>query len=215
MGRKKKLENQSELIVEAAKQLFNQYGFAKTTLDDIAREVGIGKATLYSDFSSKDEILNAVIQKNQQQALENMRTIIKKSKAGPLKTLHDVLLQDVLFVFENMRRHFQDTDPTHPVSMLRGRITATSFFQTSLDEKAAVMAELLDEAVKTGLIEPLADSINQIRMIRISLMGIQPAVLPEHKEKEVRQAASDLIDLMLSGLKLPRHKLDEPIHKAQ
>ena len=213
MGRKKKLENQSELIIEAARQLFSQFGFAKTTLDDIAREVGIGKATLYSDFSSKDDILQAVIHKNQQQALENMRAVIKKSKFGPLKTLHELLLQDVMFTYEQMKRHFQDTDPSRPPILQGGRIVSTAPYQNTMDEKARIMAELLDQAIRDGLIEPMPDTVAQARIFRLGLMGVKPLVMTGYKDHEVRQHISNLIDILLSGLKVPRNKLDEPLGK--
>jgi AcrR family transcriptional regulator len=213
MGRKKKLENQSELIIEAARQLFSQFGFAKTTLDDIAREVGIGKATLYSDFSSKDDILQAVIHKNQQQALENMRAVIKKSKFGPLKTLHELLLQDVMFTYAQMKRHFQDTDPSRPPILQGGRIVSTAPYQVTMDEKARIMAELLDQAIRDGLIEPMPDTVVQARIFRLGLMGVKPLVMTGYKDHEVHQHISNLIDILLSGLKFPRNKLDEPLGK--
>jgi len=213
MGRKKKLENQSERIIEAASQLFNQFGFAKTTLDDIAREVGIGKATLYSDFSSKDEILQAVIQRNQNQALENLRTLIKKSKTGPLKTLHEVLLQDVMFTYENLKRHFNDTDPTQPPLLQRGKIASTPFYQNMMDEKARIMGELLSQAAQDGLIAPLENPSAQARIIRLSLSGFMPMSMTGYKDNEVRTVIANLIDIVLSGLKVPRQTLDDPISK--
>lgn len=212
MGRKKKLENQSELIVEAARQLFNQFGFAKTTLDDIAREVGIGKATLYSDFSSKDEILQAVIQKNQQQALDTMQSIIRRSRSGPLKTLHEVLFQDVMFTYDNLKRHFLETDPAQPSMLQRGRIVSTNFYQNAMDEKARILGQLLDQAVKDGLIEPMDDTVAYARILRLSLTSIKPLVMTGYKDNEVRQHVSTLIDVLLSGLKIARNTLDQPLN---
>ena len=125
MGRKKKLENQVELIVDAAQELFGCYGFAKTTLEDIAKAVGIGKATLYSDFTNKVEILMAVVQRNQAKALAQMHSVIENSCNGPLKALQNLILQDVLFTFNNMKMHFQDPDPTNPPLYLRVSLMAS------------------------------------------------------------------------------------------
>jgi AcrR family transcriptional regulator len=44
-------------ILQVAERLFSHYGPAKTTMADIAKDVGIGVGTLYLDFSSKEEIL--------------------------------------------------------------------------------------------------------------------------------------------------------------
>lgn len=44
-------------IVDKAAELFDQYGFHSTSMDDLAAAVGIRKATIYYHFRSKDEIL--------------------------------------------------------------------------------------------------------------------------------------------------------------
>ncbi len=46
-------------IITLAASLFDQ-GYSSTTMDDIAREVGVAKPTLYHYFPSKDDILQAI-----------------------------------------------------------------------------------------------------------------------------------------------------------
>lgn len=48
-------------IVNAASELFRQYGFKAITMDDIARRAGISKKTLYQHFANKDEVVNEAI----------------------------------------------------------------------------------------------------------------------------------------------------------
>ena len=50
-------------VISAAQHLFQKYGFAKTTMEDIAKAMGRGKSTLYYYYKSKDEIFEAVILK--------------------------------------------------------------------------------------------------------------------------------------------------------
>ncbi len=45
----------------AARPLFLERGFQRTTSDDIAAALGISKATLYKSFSSKEDILREVV----------------------------------------------------------------------------------------------------------------------------------------------------------
>ena len=47
-------------IISTAASLFDQGGYSSTTMDDIAREVGVAKPTLYHYFPSKDDILHAI-----------------------------------------------------------------------------------------------------------------------------------------------------------
>ena len=48
-----------EAILNAAKQRLNQYGVRKTTMQEIAEDVGIAVGTLYLYFKNKNEILIA------------------------------------------------------------------------------------------------------------------------------------------------------------
>src|SRR5262249_16762278 len=45
-----------DAILDAAERLLARYGFKKTTIDDLAREAGIGKGTVYLHFPSKEEV---------------------------------------------------------------------------------------------------------------------------------------------------------------
>jgi AcrR family transcriptional regulator len=48
-------------IITAAGECFSKYGYDKTSLDDIARIVGINKASFYHYFKNKEEIFTAMI----------------------------------------------------------------------------------------------------------------------------------------------------------
>lgn len=52
-----------DLIVEAADQLFYQQGFEHTSFANIAAAVKISRGNFYHHFKSKDEILEAVIER--------------------------------------------------------------------------------------------------------------------------------------------------------
>ena len=41
-----------EVILKAAKKLFSKFGFKKVSMDEIAREAGVTKKTVYANFSS-------------------------------------------------------------------------------------------------------------------------------------------------------------------
>ena len=57
-----KRENKTkERIFEVAIKLFGQKGFNATSMREIAEAVGIKKASMYSHFKSKDEILEKII----------------------------------------------------------------------------------------------------------------------------------------------------------
>lgn len=42
------------LIIEASRNLFHQFGFKKVSMDEIAKEAGVTKKTIYMYFNSKE-----------------------------------------------------------------------------------------------------------------------------------------------------------------
>ena len=63
-----------EQIIEAARKLFYQFGFKKVSMDEIAREAGVTKKTIYMYFSSKEELLKYFIEEE----IEEMRQIVEE-----------------------------------------------------------------------------------------------------------------------------------------
>ena len=42
-----------EQIIQAARKLFNKFGYKRVSMDEIAKEAGVTKKTVYSYFASK------------------------------------------------------------------------------------------------------------------------------------------------------------------
>ena len=55
------VRNTKQAIIEASLSLFSKQGFEATSISQIAEAVGIKKASLYSHFSSKQAILDSLI----------------------------------------------------------------------------------------------------------------------------------------------------------
>ncbi len=57
--RERKKRETRKAIVDAAVKLFAQKGFEQTSMDELAREAGVGKGTVYGYFATKNEIFLA------------------------------------------------------------------------------------------------------------------------------------------------------------
>ena len=75
-----------ENIVKTALRLFLQNGYEKTSMNDIAREVGISKPAIYHHFKNKDELFHEVLSL----FFEEMGRW-SKSRFGSCKTLKELL----------------------------------------------------------------------------------------------------------------------------
>jgi len=54
------MENVKNRIIESAREQFVQYGFKKTSLDDIVKDVSISKGTIYNYFKNKEDLFKHV-----------------------------------------------------------------------------------------------------------------------------------------------------------
>ncbi|RDJ25144.1 TetR/AcrR family transcriptional regulator [Bosea caraganae] len=52
--------NRIAQVADAALRLFARYGYKRTSMDDIAKEAGLAKATLYLHFKGKDDVFRAM-----------------------------------------------------------------------------------------------------------------------------------------------------------
>lgn len=64
-------------ILLAATNCFEDNGLLKTTMDDIAAQAKIGRATLYRHFSNKEELLAEVVAHNLSSLQAQLKTVLK------------------------------------------------------------------------------------------------------------------------------------------
>ncbi len=70
------LGDKAEAILEAARKRFAQYGFRRTSMEDIAREAGLSRPTLYLYFESKEDVFRWLSQSLFDEALARARVAL-------------------------------------------------------------------------------------------------------------------------------------------
>jgi AcrR family transcriptional regulator len=93
-----KEEQVKDEAIRAAQKLFQQFGLAKTTMEDIAKAMGRGKSTLYYYYKSKDEIFDAVIGSEIEEVFQKIQSGV--AKAG---TAEEKLQRYITISFKAMK----------------------------------------------------------------------------------------------------------------
>ncbi len=88
-----------ERILDAAATLLMRWGYRKTTIDDVAREAGVGKGTIYLHWKDKNELFRAVIWRASQQAAEDAKQRLAADPEGGL--FHRLWTHGMLAIFSN------------------------------------------------------------------------------------------------------------------
>ncbi|HLZ62805.1 MAG TPA: TetR family transcriptional regulator [Ktedonosporobacter sp.] len=99
-------EARAQRILDAASTLILRYGYHKTTIDDIAREAGVGKGTLYLHWKTREALFAALILREKVAMAGDIKQSIVGDPAGAtlrgllkhsaLALLHRPLLKAVL-----------------------------------------------------------------------------------------------------------------------
>lgn len=74
----KRSADKLEMILSAAQKRFHHFGLTKTTMNDIAEDIGMSKASLYYYFRDKESIFAAVVKREQEHFGEEMEKLIAK-----------------------------------------------------------------------------------------------------------------------------------------
>ncbi|MED7931610.1 TetR/AcrR family transcriptional regulator [Nonomuraea sp. LP-02] len=72
-------------VLEGAGRVFQRLGYAQTTLEDIAAEVGINRATLYYYVGTKEELLVSLLHQPIEQMRVELEAIAAEDKPAPQK----------------------------------------------------------------------------------------------------------------------------------
>ena len=67
-------------IIKAAAKRFARHGLAKTTLDEVARDIRIGKATIYHYFTSKDDLFFSTLKWECENFIDQIKNILENDQ---------------------------------------------------------------------------------------------------------------------------------------
>lgn len=74
-------------MLTSAAKLFEKQGFAGTTFDEIAAEAGVGVATVYKHFNSKQGIVIALLEPDLSNMLARAQRIVERPHPDPAKSM--------------------------------------------------------------------------------------------------------------------------------
>lgn len=151
-----------EIIINAAQKRFAHYGLCKTTMHEIATDVGMGKASLYYYFPDKETLFEAVIKKEQCVFFDEMDKVINSGidattllkKYVKLRSSHfrhllnlSKLRSDFFYntkpVFTKAFESFKQKEIDIVMGILQLGITTKEFKRINKQESAEFLVQLL------------------------------------------------------------------------
>ncbi|MFH0926137.1 MAG: helix-turn-helix domain-containing protein [bacterium] len=151
-------------ILEASLNLFKRFGYKKTTIEEIAREAGIGKGSVYLHFNSKEDILLTLIKRHHQTMIEEWVRIVHTNCLLE-KKISNMLIFSISEIQKKKEEIFL---PNLPPSLLQSVLKMS---ELTREQRLDLLTSVLEQSVqkegqilicKKVIARVLLDSVNNI-----------------------------------------------------
>jgi len=190
-----------EKILYGADKLFQKHGLNKTTMEDIAREAGKGKSTLYYYFKSKEEIFDAIIQNEKSKFFDILLAAVDQAS-----TAQEKLTAFIATRFERLKEwaNLYNVMVQEAVESMRIRGDDCIRYRKQYDQKEAdIVKDILRFGMETGEFRTFSDSeIETLAFCCISAQhGLEFDLLIYDKLDELLPKLNFLMEIMITGIK--------------
>lgn len=179
-------------ILHGAESLFMRYGFKSITMDDVAREMGISKKTLYQYFTDKHDLVNQAVENHLNTEQEYCLNLVKNEK-------------DPIAFLLAISNNFGDEAKHISTAVL---YDLRKYFKEAWDKIDAYSKEFIYGQVLQNLIDGKAKGLYRAeineRVVALYYVNmVHFMVNPENYQKEVRDfhtVHSELVIYHLRGI---------------
>jgi len=186
-----------DAILDATDRLLARFGYKKMTIDDLAKEVGIGKGSVYLHFESKEEIALSHIDRIVERLKSTLYTTAQ-SKVAPEKKLRKMLIDRVLVRFDSVQHYTQSLNEL--LAQVRPQLLERR--KRYFEEEARMFATVLAEGKTAGVFK-IKDPIETGRALVDATNALLPYSLSAWElgeRTEIEKKSNNVADLLLNGL---------------
>jgi len=204
MRRMKEPEVRKSEILDAAQKLFIEKGYNKTTVIDILNVHGLSKGVFYYYFKSKEEVMDAIIDRIIDAETANVKKIIADPDMTPQQKLCAVLLghgqseevtMDKKYIIEEF--HKPQNAEMHQKSLVQ-----------TVKRLAPVMVEIFNNEAASGNIKT-DYPVETISLLLAAGQFIFDEALFERSPEERARYAAAFVDMIERTLGVPQGYFDE------
>jgi TetR/AcrR family transcriptional regulator, cholesterol catabolism regulator len=156
-------ENRRDEILRAAQDLFHRQGYANTSLDDIARAVGIKREGLYYYFPNRTQMLIEIIKPLGLQLRDRVREILE-SDASPEEKICQTV-ENHLMRFEN---RFAESKITLRDDYFTENEAVLAEMGPIWNDYEALWVAIIEEGQKQGVFDATLDP----RIAHLGILGL-------------------------------------------
>jgi AcrR family transcriptional regulator len=190
-----------DAILDATERLLERFGYRKMTIEDLAREVGIGKGSVYLHFTSKEEIALSHIDRIIERLKRRLEIIASKPEPAAAR-VHEMLIERVLFRFDSVQHYSQNLNDM--LSQVRAKLLERR--KRYFEEEANLFAKVIEEGSASGEfrgVEPVA-AAHALLLATNSLLPYSLSARELGERSEIEQKTRLVADMLLTGLSVDK-----------
>ncbi len=189
-------------IINAARERFAHYGFSKVTMDEIASDVEMGKASLYYYFPTKESLFEKVIKQEQDVLASEIESIIKSNKSP------EKMLTEYVEFRLNFFQKLVNLGTLHVHSVTDPKSIYEKLFKEFESKELKYIHAIYELGVKIGTFRK--DLLKDFPLVFIHILqGLRFRVLKQYKNigkksnliKDLRKEMKITVDITLNGIK--------------
>lgn len=183
-----------DLILREAQRVFARHGFRKTSLEDIARPLGVTKAALYYHFpGGKMDIIDASFEQEEKKILLAMRQAVDEARR-PEEKLRCALLAKI----EHIRSLRRTLDLTGEVNRELKCLYEDHERQFLIDERK-LFEEILELGERRGVFRKSPEE-SLSRGIQLVATQLVSTLIFEDDPEIIRKRLDEMLDILFFGI---------------
>jgi AcrR family transcriptional regulator len=188
-----KREQRAERILDAAAELMLRWGYNKTTIDDIARQAGVAKGTIYLHWKTREDLFTALMRREYIRLAEDIQQRLSSDPEGG--TLHGLTKQSVLATMKSPLMKavlLRDTD-------LLGEWVRKEYGSVSYSEQVAQSLTLFEHLRSRGVVRDDIDIHKQAYMLDAISMGF--LVIDQYMPDDFKYSDEEVVEMLAEVVK--------------
>lgn len=182
-----------DLIINKAAERFARYGFHKTTIEDIAKDLNKVKSALYYYFKTKEEIFKAVIDFELEKFSVIIRDSLEKEK-NPKDKLF-AFITSHLQAFGKLTKEYS--------TLLDLYFSEHNIVQNARDiydkRELSVIKNILEEGIKEKVFN-IKDINTTSLVILTSIKGVEQEFVSEKDLKNIKILSETMAHIIIKGI---------------
>ncbi|HLP71573.1 MAG TPA: TetR/AcrR family transcriptional regulator [Bacteroidales bacterium] len=186
-------EEYRQKILGTAGLIFSKYGFRKTSMDEIAKALGMGKSSIYYYYSSKEAIFEAVVL--------NEANILRSTLTKAIKAVESPMYKMKNYVFVRMKSFEKLSNYYNAI--FDKNLDHFDFIEKVREkydrEELAILRLILYDGTRKKVFSA-QNSEYTAMAIQTTLKGLEVPLFWKKKEENIEARLNTILDVLFYGI---------------